>query len=43
MKENDSYLEFAKDIALYAGKVMLENYEENKKIVFKDDNCCNKY
>lgn len=37
MKENDSYLEFAKDIALYAGKVMLENYEENKKIAFKDD------
>ena len=32
------YLEFAKEIAVYAGKVMLENYEKDIELKYKEDN-----
>ena len=31
------YLNFAKEIALYAGKVMLENYNTEKELDYKED------
>ncbi len=34
---NNEYLEFAKEIALYAGKVMLEYYDDAKDLNYKED------
>ena len=37
MKEYDEYLEFAKDIALYAGRVMMDNYNNSYDMDYKED------
>ena len=33
----NEYLEFAEEIAFYAGKVMLEYYDDNKDLNYKED------